>query len=41
MTDEPDNNVTYSESFKFKSRLINNTGNNGTVHVTIVVTLKG
>ena len=38
--DGPDDNITNSESFKFKSRLIKNTGNNGTVKVEVPVPLK-
>ena len=37
--DEPDNNITDSESCKFKLRLANNTGNDGTENVQIAVPL--
>ena len=38
--DLPDNDIANSESFKVKSLLISNTGNDGTVNVEILVLLK-
>ena len=35
-----DDDITDSESFEFKSRLTNNTGNGGTVNVKVTVSLK-
>ena len=38
--DEPKNPITDSESFKFKSRFLNNTNHAGTKNVKIAVPLK-
>ena len=38
--DEPKNTVTDSKSFRFKSKLLNNTSNTGNINVEIAVPLK-
>ena len=38
--DQPNDNISDSKSFKFKSRFTNNTNNNGTLYVEIGVPLK-
>ena len=38
--DEPDDNISDSNSFKLKSRFWNNTDNTSTVHVEMAVSLK-
>ena len=38
--DEPSDNTTDSESFKFKSKLTNNTSNAGTANVQVAVSLE-
>ena len=38
--DEPKNSITNSKSFKFKSRFLNNTYNEGIINAEIAVPLK-
>ena len=38
--DEPDHTIADSNSFKFKSRILNNTDNTGTAYKEIAVPLK-
>ena len=38
--DEPNNNITDSESFKFKSKFLDNTNNEGIIDAKIAVLLK-
>ena len=39
-SDEPNNNITDSESFKFKSKFLDNTNNEGIIDAKIAVLLK-